>query len=107
MWSTRYCDIVVAVVAIVVRGGGDRSSVGSARSVARARMLVLVLVLSCDLQCCGVPCRAVPCRPVSLESVSKHIVSQRTMRIVVKGVCVSWRGPGLGGWARVGTIVVS
>ena len=39
------------VVVVVVRGGGDRSSVGSARSVARARMLVLVLVLSRDLQC--------------------------------------------------------
>ena len=80
---------MVAVVVVVVRGGGDRSSVGSARSVARARMLVLVLVLSRDLQCCGVSCRAVPCRPLSFESVSQHIVTQRTMRIVVKwGMCL-------------------
>ena len=78
---------MVAVVVVVVRGGGDRSSVGSARSVARARMLVLVL--SRDLQCCGVSCRAVPCRPHSFESVSQHIVTQRTMRIVVKwGMCL-------------------
>ena len=82
-----FSDIAVAVVVVVVRGGGDRSSVGSARSVARARMLVLVL--SRDLQCGRVPCRAVSCRPVSFESVSQHIVTQRTMRIVVKVVCVS------------------
>ena len=80
---------MVAAVVVVVRGGGDRSSVGSARSVARARMLVLVLVLSRDLQCCGVSCRAVSCRPLSFESVSQHIVTQRTMRIVVKwGMCL-------------------